>query len=151
MSAVRVYAQVTTEPAAPDERVKKALSDAKLGYAIEKGDFLLDYNVDATRSQRVWVASETSRLGSLELRDVWSVGARGKGKMPTDLALQLLAENVRMVLGAWQVNQGTDEYLVVFSSPLNADADPETLQQVIEAVTISADRIEKQLSDSDTF
>src|SRR5262245_60594386 len=145
------HAQGTTEPAVPDERVTNALAAAKLGYAIEGGDFLLDYKVDSTRSQRVWVTSATSRVGSLELRDVWSVAARGKGKLPADLALRLLGENVRMVLGAWQVNQGEDEYLVVFSSPLNANADAGTLQEVIEAVTLSADRIEKQLSDSDSF
>ena len=99
----------------------------------------------------MWVASETSRLGALELRDVWSVAARGKGTPPADLALRLLSENVRMMLGAWQVNQGEDEYLIVFSSPLNANADPDTLKEVVEAVTFSADRIEKQLSDSDAF
>src|SRR5262245_31152856 len=69
------HAEVPGEPAVsgqpvPDERVIKALTAAKLGYAIEKGDFLLDYKVDATRSQRVWVASSTSHLGPLELRDV---------------------------------------------------------------------------------
>jgi len=49
------------------------------------------------------------------------------------------------------VNQGEDEYLIVFAAPLNADADPSTLQEVFEAVTFSTDRIEKQLSDSDAF
>ena len=70
------FAQVTTEATVPDERVVKALAAAKIGYSIDGGDFRLDYKVDATRSQRVWVASETSRLGALELRDVWSVAAR---------------------------------------------------------------------------
>ena len=56
-----------------------------------------------------------------------------------------------MVLGAWQVNQGEDEYLIVFAAPLNADADPNTLQEVVEAVTFSTDRIEKQLSEADAF
>ena len=145
------FAQVTAGAAVPDERVTKALAAAKIGYSIDKGDFRLDYKVDATRSQRVWVASKTFRVGSLELRDVWSVAARGKGKPPADLALRLLSENVRMVLGAWQVNQGEDEYLIVFAAPLNADADPNTLQEVVEAVTFSTDRIEKQLSEADAF
>ena len=144
-------AQVTAGATVPDERVTTALAAAKISYSIDGGDFRLDYTVDATRSQRVWVASKTFRVGSLELRDVWSVAARGKGTPPADLALRLLSENVRMVLGAWQVNQGEDEYLIVFSSPLNADADPDALREVVEAVTFSADRIKKQLSDSDAF
>jgi hypothetical protein len=63
----------------------------------------------------------------------------------------LLKENVRMILGAWQVNQSEDEYLVVFSAQVDAAADAATLQKVIEVVMFSADRIEKQLGDQDAF
>jgi len=99
----------------------------------------------------VWVASDTARVDQLEMRDVWAVAARGKGEVPADLARLLLKENVRMVLGAWQVNQSQDEYLVVFSAPIDAAADAATLQKVIEVVMFSADRIEKQLSPTDEF
>jgi hypothetical protein len=60
-------------------------------------------------------------------------------------------ENARMILGAWQVNQGEDEYLVVFSAPVSATADASTLQEVIEIVTLSADRIERELTGRDEF
>ncbi|MBK7903068.1 MAG: hypothetical protein IPJ97_09100 [Proteobacteria bacterium] len=56
-----------------------------------------------------------------------------------------------MVLGAWQVNQGKDEYLVVFSAQVDADADAAALREVIEVVMYSADRIEKELSGTDAF
>jgi hypothetical protein len=136
---------------APDPRVESALRDAKLGFLIDEGDYRLDYKVDETRSQRVWVASGTTSLPPLEVRDVWSVAARGKGTVPADLAIHLLQENVRMVLGAWQVNQGKDEYLIVFSAPFNAAADASTLAEVIEVVTLSADRIEKELTGKDEY
>ena len=71
--------------------------------------------------------------------------------MPADLARMLLKENVRMILGAWQVSQNEEEYLVVFSAPVSAAADAATLQEVIEVVMFSADRIEKQLSEADAF
>jgi len=135
----------------PDPRVETALKDAKLGFLIDEGDYRLDYKVDETRSQRVWVASGTTSLPPLEIRDVWSVAARGKGTVPADLAIHLLQENVRMVLGAWQVNQGKDEYLVVFSAQVHADADAAALREVIEVVMYSADRIEKGLSGKDKF
>ena len=144
------YAQAQAATA-PDPRVESALRDAKLGFLIDEGDYRLDYKVDATRSQRVWVASGTTSLPPLEVRDVWSVAARGKGTVPADLAVHLLQENVRMVLGAWQVNQGKDEYLVVFSAQVHADADAAALREVIEVVMYSADRIEKELSGKDEF
>ena len=135
----------------PDPRVAESLKAAGLDFDLDSGDFRLEYKIDDTRGQRVWVASGTTRVDLLEMRDVWSVAARGKGEVPADLARMLLKENVRMVLGAWQVNQSPEEYLVVFSAPVSATADSATLQEVIEVVMFSADRIEKQLSSSDAF
>jgi len=144
-------AQEPPPPASGDPRVAAALKAAGLGYSLDEGDFRLEYDVDQERSQRVWVASDTARIDQLEVRDVWSVAARGKGEVPADLARMLLKENVRMILGAWQVNQSEDEYLVVFLAQVDAAANAATLQEVIEVVMFSADRIEKQLSDQDAF
>jgi hypothetical protein len=144
-------AQAPAAATAPDARVETALKAAGLGFQIDDGDYRLDYKVDETRSQRVWIASGTTSLPPLEIRDVWSVAARGKGTVPADLAIHLLQENVRMVLGGWQVNQGKDEYLVVFLAQVNADADAAALRQVIEVVMYSADRIEKELSGRDAY
>jgi len=144
-------ASAQVNPAAMDPRVEAALKAAKLGYSIDDGDFRLDYNVADGRSQRVWIASTTAKIAQLEVRDVWSVAYRGKGAPSANLANHLLAENVRMVLGAWQVSQGQDEFLVVFSSPIAADAAAATIQEVIEAVTLSADRMEKELTGKDEF
>jgi len=145
------HAQSTVAATTPDARVEAALKGAQLGFLIDEGDYRLDYKVDETRSQRVWVASGTTSLPPLEVRDVWSVAARGKGTVPADLAVHLLQENVRMVLGAWQVNQGKDEYLVVFSAQVDANADAAVLREVIEVVMYSADRIERELSGTDGF
>jgi hypothetical protein len=56
-----------------------------------------------------------------------------------------------MSLGAWQVNQSDDEYLVVYLAQVDAAADGITLQEAIEVVMYSADCFEKQLSAQDTF
>jgi hypothetical protein len=150
VAPVAVAADEANSPSG-DPRVVAALKAAGLPYTFDEGDFLLEYEVDEERSQRVWVASDTASIDQLEMRDVWSVAARGKGEVPAELARKLLAENVRMILGAWQVNQGPDEYLVVYSAQVAAAAEAATLQKVIEVVMFSTDRIEKQLSDKDTF
>jgi hypothetical protein len=135
----------------PDPRVAALLKAADLPYDIDNGDFRLEYDVDGTRGQKVWIDSETAKLDKLEFRAVWSVAARGKGAVPAELANLLLRENARMVVGAWQVNQGQDDYLVVFSAPVSAAADAATLREVLEVVMFSTDRIEKQLSGKDEF
>jgi hypothetical protein len=134
-----------------DARVEAALKGAGLAYSIDGGDFRLKYDVAQGRTQLVWVASHTAMLAKLELRDVWSVAYRGQGALPADLATRLLKENVRMVLGAWQVNEADGEYLVVFSAPVAAGADAATLAEVIEVVMLSADRMEKELTGKDDF
>ena len=134
-----------------DLHVAVVLKAAGLAYVIDEGDYSLNYTLADGRTQRAWVASKAARIAHLELRDVWSVAYRGQGLLPANLANRLLTENVRMVMGAWQVNQGKDEFLVVFSYPIAADADAETLQEVIEAVTLSADRMEKELTGKDDF
>lgn len=136
---------------APDARVEANLKAASLAYTLDGGDFRLNFDLPNGRSQLVWVASGTATLDQLEIRDVWSVAYRAKGALPYEMSLRLLMENARMILGAWQVNQGTDEYLVVFSAPIVATADAATLQEVIEVVTLSADRIEKELTGKDEF
>jgi hypothetical protein len=151
LGTVVSHASAQANPTALDPRVAAALKAANLGYTIDDGDFRLDYNLADGRSQRVWVASNTAKISQLEFRDVWSVAYRAKGVPPADLANHLLAENVRMVLGAWQVSQGPEEFLVVFSFPIAADADAATMQEVIEAVTLSADRMEKELTGKDQF
>lgn len=144
-------AQGVPEGKTADPRVAAALEAAKLPYTMDGGDFRLDFEVDEARGQRVWVASSTARLDQLEIRDVWSVASRGPGMPPAELAQQLLKENARMILGAWQVNQGADQYLIVFSAPVSANADAVTLQEVIEVVVASTDRIEKELIGKDEF
>jgi hypothetical protein len=147
---VALAAEDATPPAG-DPRVESALKTAGLSYTLDEGDYRLEYDVDEQRAQRVWVAAKTARIDELEIRDVWSVAARGPGEVPADLARMLLKENVRMILGAWQVNQSPDEYLVVYSAQIDAGADAATLQKVIEVVMFSADRIEKQLGGKDAY
>lgn len=151
MAAPVALAADSAASSSGDPRVESALQAAGLPYSLDEGDYRLDYQVDEQRSQRVWVAAKTARIDRLEMRDVWSVAARGQGEVPADLARLLLGENVRMILGAWQVNQSAQEYLVVYSAQVDAAADSATLREVIEVVMFSADRIEKQLSDKDAF
>ena len=144
-------AQAPAAASTPDPRVETALKGAGLTYSIDGGDFRLKYDVADGRTQLVWVASHTAMLDKLEFRDVWSVAYRGKGALPADLAARLLKENVRMVVGAWQVNEANDEFLVVFSAPVAAGADAATLEEIIEVVMLSADRMERELTGKDEY
>ena len=149
--SVRAIAQDTPAQPVLDARVEANLKAAGLPFNVDGGDFRLNYTLPDGRTQLVWIASKTTKITDTDFRDVWSVARRARGELPAELADHLLKENVRMVLGAWQVSQGDGEYLVVFSYAIPADTTPGFLQEVIEAVTISADRMEKELTGQDEF
>lgn len=154
LAASGAAAEEVAVPAAPpplDARVAAALDAAGLKYGADEGDFRLVLNVADGRSQVVWVASATTKLSQLEIRDVWALGARGEGQVPPEVARRLLTENARMVVGAWQVNQAPDRYLVVYLAQLPAASDAAALRVVVEAVAVSADRMERELSAGDEF
>jgi len=134
-----------------DPGVGAALKTAGLAYTIDGGDFRIKYELDGGRSQLVWVASRTGKVGDLEFRDVWSIAYRGTGSPPPELATRLLKENVGTILGAWQVAQGREDYLVIFSAPIAVDADAAALTTTIGAVSASADRMENELTGRDEF
>ena len=136
----------------PDSRVERPLQDAALSYRIdEDGDFRLTYDVGDGRSQLVWVASRTSRLQTVEVRDVWSVAYRSVGPVSADVANQLLFDNAAQALGAWQVQRSGEEYLVVFSAQVPAESSAATLLETLDAVIRVADGLERQLTSDDRF
>ena len=136
----------------PDSRVARLLQDAALSYRIdEDGDFRLTYDLGDGRSQLVWVASRTSKLQTVEVRDVWSVAYRSVGQVSPDVANQLLLDNAAQTLGAWQVQRSGDEYLVVFSAQIPADTSAATLLETLDAVIRVADGLERQLTGGDQF
>ena len=150
----RASAAETTPAAAAkalDPRVEAALKSQSVTYVDDDGDFRLIYRLGDGRTQVVWIASATARITKLELRDVWSLAYRGTGQPSPEMTRRLLTENARMVLGAWQVNQSADKFLVVYLAQIPADADAASLQEVVEAVAVSADRIEKELTGADEF
>jgi hypothetical protein len=150
--AVSTPAVAGAQGAVPDSRVEKLLQGATLTYYIdEDGDFRLTYDLTDGRSQVAWVASRTSRLQTVEIRDVWSVAYRSIGQVPADVANQLLLENAAQTLGAWQIQRSGDEYLIVFSAQVAADTDVPTLVETIDAVIHAADGFELRLTGGDRF
>ncbi len=149
--ATFTYAQVGAKKAG-DSRVETLLKEADLTYTIdEDGDFRLENDVGNGRTQLVWILSNTSNLGSLEIRQVWSVAYRSKTPFSAEVANRLLEVNSKVKLGSWQVREMGDEYVAVFSAQIAADTDRMSLLLAIHAVTTTADEIEKELTEKDDY
>ena len=148
-SAVTGHAQA---PAVADARVARLLTEAGLSYVVDdEGDYRLSFSLDDGRSQVAWVASASARIGELEVRDLWSIAYRSTGQVPQEVANGLLQANARQTLGAWQVQRSGEEFLVVFSAPVDVKTDAKTLALALDAVMKTADAMEQALTGKDEF
>lgn len=145
-------AQVGTATITADARVEKLLKEAELNYTIdEDGDFRLEFALDDDRSQLVWIASKTASYEVLEVRDVWSVAYRSRESLSAAIANQVLRKNGEMILGAWQIKKWGDEFVLAYAAQVAANTDAASLESAAEAVVVSADELEKELTGKDEF
>ena len=145
------HAQVGAKKKA-DPRVEEHLKAAGLKYAVDKdGDCKLGYNVGDGRTQLAWILSNTSNLGALEIRQIWSIGYRSQTPFSSRIANQLLEENSKVKLGSWQVRKMGTDYVAVFCAQIAADTDLDSLRLALHAVTTTADKMEKELTDEDAY
>ena len=133
-----------------DPRVEKLLKDADLKYRVDKdGDFRLVNETKSDRRQIAFILSNTSKLRSLEIREVWSVGYRSKSPFSASVSNRLLEQNSKVKLGAWQVRKMGEDYVAVFVAQIAADTDKLSLLLSLHAVTTTADEMEEELTGKD--
>ena len=135
-----------------DQRVETLLEAAQLKYQIdEDGDFALAFKFEDGRTQIAWILSNTTYLGPIEIREVWSIGYRSKEPISPEIATRLLEQNGRVKLGAWHIRKMGSDYVAVFAAQVAADTDQTTLRWALHAVTTTADEMEKELTQKDEF
>jgi hypothetical protein len=152
LTSVVVFAQIGTKKIQADQRVEKVLKEADVKYTIDtEGDFKLYTKVRDNRIQGVWIISETQNVGSVEVRQIWSIGYISDE--PFDLAFcnKLLEQNAKVKLGAWQLRKMSDKYVAVFSAQIGAETDRFSLLLCLNAVASSADDLEKELTNKDVY
>ncbi|MDA1017218.1 MAG: YbjN domain-containing protein [Planctomycetota bacterium] len=142
------YGEVKRE----DRRLEQVIKKLGWKYSIDADrDFRLEFKVGNDRSQVVYLRSVTHILGGLELREILAPAFRVNSKQCGDLAKDLLHENSKLKLGAWQMVRGGDNCLALFSVKVGADCDAETLRTAVRLVVVAADNKEKQVTGRDSF
>ena len=136
-----------------DERVKKVLDAIPLKYKVDRdGDFVLVNDMGKNRSQKVFINSNTIKMLKLESREVWSVAHISDRPFSESRANKLLEQNDKVKMGAWAVKKARGKYVLLFRSKIPADANKMTMLVTLQAVTQTADRMEKELTaDKDAF
>ncbi|WNZ44097.1 hypothetical protein Q2T42_19905 [Leptolyngbya boryana CZ1] len=143
----------TRQNSAADARVKAALDKAGMKYEIDSdGDFKLVIELPSGRTQLAFVRSSTQKLnGNLEIREIISPGYKSKSAFSPEIANQLLSDSARKKLGAWQTVKSGEASIALFCSKILANSDADSLVASIQATVLSADEVEKQLTNKDDF
>ena len=131
---------------APDYRVKNRLDARDFKYKItENGNFRMIIKLSNNRTQLVFVQSNTSKLGNMEIREVWSVGY--KGQLNASVMRNMLRRSEKLKLGAWGIN--SDEDRGIFTAKIPAQLPAEDLVKTIFTVAEAADELEQDVHGSD--
>ncbi len=147
-----VHAQVGGAKKTGDSRIAELLREAELKYTVDNdGDFRLVNSLEGGRTQVAFIISNTSTLGLLEIREIWSAAYSSKAPLSAEVANRLLEQNSKVKLGAWQVRKMGDNYIVMFVAQIAATTDRLALLVALHAVTATADQMENELTGKDDF
>ncbi|HEY1068900.1 MAG TPA: hypothetical protein VGE52_22455 [Pirellulales bacterium] len=133
---------------AVDDRIKKLLDAEDLHYDVtDAGVFKLMFNVGESkdsRSQLVFVNSQTETYGEFEIREVWSIAHKAPEKShDADFYRKLLQDTQAKKIGGWSLITTEGQEYVVFTVKIAADIDGKALRDVLEIVLETADEREK--------
>lgn len=82
---------------------------------------------------------------------MWSIALSKEEEIAGDVALKLLKSNAHVKLGAWQIARVNHKWTAVFEAQIAADTDKTTILTALLAVTNTADKMEKELTEADEF
>ena len=142
--AAAAYAQLGTSA---DARLRKVIEAVGWKYEVDSdGDYRMVFRFDDERTQLVYANGKTVELGNMEIREVWAPGFKVPADASAEMLLDLLRDNNRVKVGAWRVIKSGDDLVAVFTAQISADADKDTFQTVVQAVSSTADEKEKAVT-----
>jgi hypothetical protein len=99
------------------------------------------------RKQIAFISSKTDKIQSLEITEIFSAAYAVEGVLPGDVSNKLLLASRTRTLGAWEVVKSGTKQLVVFSTKVQSNISPEDLKISILYTMVSADQMEKELTN----
>ena len=134
-----------------DPRVRRALESAGVKYAVdEDGDYKVSWSLEGGRTHMTFVNSNTSRFGSMELREVWAV-AFVSDEVSANNMRALLELNGKYKVGAWSLKKASGKLIASFRITVSANCTGDALRTFTQAVASTADEIENTVTRADKF
>lgn len=134
----------------PDASVRTLLEKLKLKYEVDTdNDYALPYEFEDKRSQMVYVLSDTETIGEMKVREVWSIAGKYEGAVPAEVSERLMTASRQLKVGSWEMDKDGESRVVVLVAKVPTTATAKTWKEIIEAIAVSADEMEKELTGKD--
>jgi len=137
-----------------DARVKAALEELGYSYEIDSdNDFKLLFPTEGDRTQVCFINSGTQRMNITEIREIWAPVYKCTGLIPVEIANRLLESSYEKKIGSFDVLVSSDgaTRIVRFCAKISADEKALHIDNIIKAVAFAADRMEKELTQQDSY
>lgn len=149
-SMVLAATALHADRSAADKRVAPLLDAINKPYNIDNdGDYKLIVKFDDGRTQLLYVNSNTNTYGNMEIREVWSAALQSEDGLTYDQMKRLLTHNDSVKIGSWRIMKIGGKDTAVFAVQMPAETDADTLKNVIKAVSVTADEMEKEMLGTD--
>jgi hypothetical protein len=146
----RVTAETAPSGDRGDDRVRRALENADMKYVqVSRGNFKVIIETARGRTHAVMIHSVTEQLGTLELREVWAIGWKGSSAPNRELSNRLLIDNGGTKIGAWELQEESENTFALFTAKVPAEIEEEQLITVVKGVAQTADKLEEEILKSD--
>ncbi len=139
---------------APDPRLAKAFDSLGVKYDINSsGNYVVSYQMDKNqdRSHYVYVISRTETYESVEIREMWGIGAVFEGDIDPDILYSILQQNSGIKIGAWGIEYGDGEVYVLYMIKIPVNIEPRQLADLIYFVAEVCDEFEEEYVGDDIY
>jgi hypothetical protein len=137
--------------AKPTAGIAQQLDRLGLKYTVTKsGNYSIEYDLDGGRTQTVYVMGKTDKVGSTEIRELWS-RAGTMDAAPTQEELQkLLEDSGGAKMGFWALEE-TDSggFTIYFSVKVPVYLNDSDLSELLKFTADTADQKEEELFNTD--
>lgn len=136
-----------------DPKVGALLKQAGLECKVDDdGDWLCTLPISDSRTEAVWVMSQTSKNGGFETRRIFSVAYISDGPLSAADANALLEENNTYgQFGAWLVQSSGGKSVVAFGAQVSANLTAADLVSAMGGVAVFTDQKEQAKTGKDQY
>jgi hypothetical protein len=137
-----------------DGRVRAALEKAGVEFQVtDDKTFKVIVKLKSGRTQVVLIDSNTSKIDgtNMEFREVYALAHKVKGNLPEELSNKMMKQSHDKKIGAWEIIQGSDNDLAVFTAKIDSNFNGKNLAKIINSVGLVADTMEQEISSKDEY